>query len=189
MFAMSEIAAKSAEQEHAEADVESFKRDLGPFVVAAKTTRMAMVFTDARAPDNPIIFANDSFLKLTGYAREEVLAQSFDSLLARGADEDAVAEVADAFGGADRCPEIHYRRKDGSEFWATMFVSPVRDDDGAIVQHFVSLVDETEHWEERAYCKMLIDELNHRVKNTLFTVQAIVSQAVRRQSDPETIRE
>jgi two-component sensor histidine kinase len=36
---------------------------------------------------------------------------------------------------------------------------------------------------------MLIDELNHRVKNTLSTVQSIASQALRNSSDPEQIRE
>ena len=76
---------KSGEQKAAEADVESFRKDLGPFVVAAETTRMAMVFTDAKASDNPVIFANDSFLSLTGYDREEVLGQSLNFLMARGA--------------------------------------------------------------------------------------------------------
>ena len=67
---------KSEEQKAAEADVASFRKNRGPFVVAADTTRMRMVFTDATEPDNPIIFANDSFLSLTGYDREEVLGQS-----------------------------------------------------------------------------------------------------------------
>ncbi len=62
---------KSGEQKAAEANVEEFSNDLGPFVVAAETTRMAMVFTDAKVSGNPIIFANDSFLELTGYEREE----------------------------------------------------------------------------------------------------------------------
>ena len=39
---------KSTEQKVAESEVESFRKDLGPFVVAAETTRMAMVFTDAK---------------------------------------------------------------------------------------------------------------------------------------------
>jgi hypothetical protein len=39
---------KSKEQEGAEAEVESFRKDLGPFVVAAETTRMPMVFTHAK---------------------------------------------------------------------------------------------------------------------------------------------
>jgi len=49
------MADKSDEQKGAEAEVDRFRKDLGPFVVAAETTRMAMVFTDAKAPDNPII--------------------------------------------------------------------------------------------------------------------------------------
>ena len=36
---------------------------------------------------------------------------------------------------------------------------------------------------------MMIDELNYRVKNTLSTVQSIVWQALRKDSDPTTIRE
>jgi hypothetical protein len=85
---------KSGEQKAAEADVESFRKDLGPFVVAAETTRMAMVFTDAKASDNPVIFANDSFLSLTGYDREEVLGQSLNFLMARGALPEALARAA-----------------------------------------------------------------------------------------------
>jgi hypothetical protein len=59
---MSEIQNKSEEQVVAEADVEDHRKDLGPFVVAAETTRMAMVFTDAKETTNSIVFANDSFL-------------------------------------------------------------------------------------------------------------------------------
>ena len=43
---------KSTEQKVAESEVESFRKDLGPFVVAAETTRMAMVFTDAKEPNH-----------------------------------------------------------------------------------------------------------------------------------------
>jgi PAS domain-containing protein len=74
---MSEITEKSDQQKEAEAEVETFRKDLGPFVVAAETTRMAMLFADAAKPANPIIFANDSLLSLTGYDREEALGKSF----------------------------------------------------------------------------------------------------------------
>jgi hypothetical protein len=50
---MAEIPNKSAEQKVAEGEVESFRKDLGPFVVAAETTRMAMVFTDANELTHP----------------------------------------------------------------------------------------------------------------------------------------
>ena len=189
---MSDKAPKDQEQKIAEAEVEEVAQELGPFVIAAETTRMAMVFTDAREADNPIIFANDSFLKLTGYHRDEVLAQSFNFILASGVSKEALAEIEAAFVDdptQQEEPEIHYRCKDGSERWASLFVNPVKDEQGAVVQHFVSLADTTRYKSAEQNAALLIDELNHRVKNTLATVQSIVAQAVRNSQDPVTIRE
>jgi PAS domain S-box-containing protein len=187
---MSEMTKKSDEQRDAEAEVESFRKDLGPFVVAAQTTRMAMVFTDAKEADNPIIFANDSFLSLTGYGREDVLGKSFNFLMAHGADAEALTRIKAEFEGSSSSgTEVLCRRKDGSEFWAALFVSPVRDAGGDIVQYFVSLIDLSKHKEDEVRSRMLIDELNHRVKNTLSTVQSIVWQTLRTTTDPKAIRQ
>jgi PAS domain S-box-containing protein len=186
---MSEITKKSDQQKVAEAEVESFRKDLGPFVVAAETTRMAMVFTDATKPDNPIIFANDSFLSLTGYDREEVLGKSFNFLMAHSDDAEVLTRIKAEFEGSSSGTEVLCSRKDGGEFWTDVFISPVRDEGGDIVQYFASFVDLTEHKEDEAQSKMLIDELNHRVKNTLSTVQSIVWQTLRTPSDPKVIRE
>jgi len=186
---MPKIPDKSDEQKDAEAKVESFKNKLGPFVVAADATRMAMVFTDARQPGNPIIFANDSFLSLTGYTREEVLGQSFNFLMVHAANAEALAKIEAEFQGeSDGGSEIRYRRKDGSEFWAALFISPVRSEDGDIVQYFASFIDLTALKEEQAHSRQLIDELNHRVKNTLATVQSIVWQAFRTAPDAKAIQ-
>ncbi len=182
-------AAKDHEQESAEAEVDAFTRRLGPFVVAVDSTRMAMAFTDARRPDNPIIFANKSFLDLTGYDRTEVLAQSFDFILPPQAAAQARAEIEAAFTTSPAIDaEIRFRRKDGSEGWASLFVTPVRNEQGAIVQHFLSLADTTRYKLAEQNAALLIDELNHRVKNTLATVQAMVSQAFRGALEPREIR-
>jgi PAS domain S-box-containing protein len=162
---------KSKEQKVAESEVdESFRKELGPFVVAAETTRMAMVFTDGEEFNHPLIFANDSFLSLTGYDREEVLGETFDFLMARPPDPVALAQVEAAFGGTESGFEIRFRRKVGSIFWATVFVSPVRDKAGNVLQHFASFVDLTTHKHEEARLRFLLDELNHRTQNTLATV-------------------
>jgi PAS domain S-box-containing protein len=179
---------KSKEQKAAESEVESFRKELGPFVVAAETTRMAMVFTDAKEPNHPLIFANDSFLSLTGYDREEVLGQSFDFLMARPADPEALAQVEAAFAGSSESgSEIRFRRKDGSMFWAAFFTSPIRDKTGDIVQHFASLVDLTKHNQEEDRLRFLLSELNHRTQNTLATVQAIAVQTLRGAADKEVV--
>ena len=186
---MSKIVNKSEGQKAAEAQVEGFRASLGPFVVAADTTRMAMVLPARSEPGNPIIFTNDSFLALTGYGREEVLGQDFNFIMAHAADADALRQIeAEFVGHSDGGAEILYRRKDGSEFWAALFISPVEDENGDVVQYFASFVDLSKHKEEQAQSKMLIDELNHRVKNTLSAVQSIVRQALQTGSDPKVVR-
>ncbi len=187
---MSDKAPKDQEQKAAEAKVEDFKEELGPFVIAAETTRMPMVFTDAKEADHPIIFANDAFLKLTGYDRDEVLAQSFNFLLASGCDKEAINQIATAFADeSDDNINIHYAREDGSEFWAEVLINPVTDEAGVTVQHFISLIDTTRHYVAQKNAALLIDELNHRVKNTLATVQSIVTQAVRNSPDLKTVKQ
>jgi PAS domain S-box-containing protein len=180
---------KSQGQKSAEGKVEGFKDNLGPFVVAAETTRMAMVFADACETDYPIIFANEAFLELTGYLRDEVLGQSFNFFMAHVDDEEALSLIREAFEGRPEVDvEINFRREDGSKFWASLLISPVTDDDGDIIQYFASFVDLTSYKDDQTHSRMLIDELNHRVKNTLATVQSIVSQAARTNADPKEMR-
>lgn len=182
------MAAEPKHPTESDCDVQGYK--CRPFVAAAQSTPLAMVFTDARRPGTPILFANDSFLSLTGYAREEVLGQSFDFILTHASDAEARAHIRSQFlGKSDATSEIGFRRKDGSHFWAALFISPVRSDDGDIVQYFASLVDLTALKEQQTHSQMLIDELNHRVKNTLATVQSIVRQALRTTNDPHVLGE
>ena len=179
---------KSKEQKAAESEDESFRKDLGPFVVAAETARMAMVFTDAKESNHPLIFANDSFLQLAGYNRKEVLGQSFDFLLGRPADPAALAQVEAAFAGSSESEfEICFRRKDGTTFWAAVFISPIRDKSDDVVQHFASFVDITKHMKEEEHLRYLLDELNHRTQNTLATVQAIAVQTLRGAADTRPV--
>lgn len=46
------------------------------FFAAVSTTRMPMIVTDPRKPDNPIIFANPAFLRMTGYSTDELIGRN-----------------------------------------------------------------------------------------------------------------
>jgi two-component sensor histidine kinase len=106
--------------------------------------------------------------------------------MAHGADAEALARIEAEFEGSSNSgTEILYRRKDGSEFWSAVFISPVRDADGDIIQYFASFADLTKHKDDEVRSRMLIDELNHRVKNILSTVQSIVWQTLRTNTDPK----
>ena len=53
------------------------------FFAAVKTTRMPMIVTDPRQPDNPIVFANPAFINMTGYGEDELRGATAASFRAR----------------------------------------------------------------------------------------------------------
>ncbi|MDI6623537.1 MAG: HWE histidine kinase domain-containing protein [Brevundimonas sp.] len=66
---------------------------------------------------------------------------------------------------------------------------PIRDASGAVAGIFVQGHDVTETVRSTERQKLMIDELNHRVKNTLATVQSIAMQTARSHGDPRTFAE
>ena len=63
------------------------------FFAAVETTRMPMIVTDPNQPDNPIVFANQAFLAMTGYVSEEIVGTNCRFLQTPETDPDTVAEV------------------------------------------------------------------------------------------------
>jgi len=64
-------------------------------------------------------------------------------------------------------------------------IVPIRDADGAITRWFASCTDVADQQQYEDHLKLLINELNHRVKNTLATVQSMAAQSLRGALDPE----
>ena len=136
----------SDDQQIAEREVDRFRHALGPFVVATQTTRMAMVFTNALEPDNPIIFANDSFLKLTGYSFAEAVGQSFGFLMSHVADAESLDRIAAQFEVATvETIEVKCHRRDERILLLAIRINPVLDRAGKVVQHCISFVDLSAH--------------------------------------------
>jgi PAS domain S-box-containing protein len=76
--------------------------------------------------------------------------------------------------------EKRYLRKDGSFVWVNVTVSVVRDPTSGAPRHRVAVVqDIAEQRRAQERQTLLIKELNHRVKNTLAAVQAIMAQGMR----------
>ncbi|SEO96516.1 PAS domain S-box-containing protein [Methylobacterium sp. ap11] len=112
------------------------------FFAAVETTRMPMIVTDPHQPDNPIIFANQAFLRMTGYTPEELVGTNCRFLQGPETDRETVAEVRRAIAERKEiATEILNYRKDGSTFWNALFVSPVYDKKGDLVYFFGSQLD------------------------------------------------
>lgn len=135
-----------------------------PFAAAIRATRMSMIITDPRKPDNPIVFANDSFLRLTGYARDEIIGRNCRFLQGPETDPEAVAEVRAAIAdGSDISIDLLNYRKDGSTFWNALYLSPVSNDKGELLFFFASQLDVS----DRKLSEQLINADKKRVEEAV----------------------
>ena len=84
--------------------------------------------------------------------------------------------------------EVRFVRPDGSVVWASNSVTAMLDSDGR-PQHMISAVlDTTQQKLAALHVELMLDELNHRVKNALATVQAIAQQTLARAPDLAAFR-
>ncbi|OMO67577.1 hypothetical protein CCACVL1_20436 [Corchorus capsularis] len=97
------------------------------------------VITDPRLPDNPIIFASDSFLELTEYSREEILGRNCRFLQGPETDPATVRKIREAIDNQTEVTVqlINYT-KSGKKFWNLFHLQPMRDQKGE-VQYFIGV--------------------------------------------------
>ncbi|MBW4024730.1 MAG: PAS domain S-box protein [Proteobacteria bacterium] len=115
-----------------------------PFSAAVRATRMPMIITDPRQSDNPVVFVNDAFCRLSGYEREEIVGRNCRFLQGPETDRETVARVRAAVA-EERSIEVDIRnhRKSGEPFWNRLLLAPVRDGRGELAYFFASQVDVT----------------------------------------------
>ena len=98
---------------------------------ALQALPLACVITDPRREDNPMVFVNDAFCQLTGYARDELLGRNCRLLQGEATERRAVVELRDAI--ASHAPigtDIINHRRDGTAFVNSLVVVPLYDDAG-----------------------------------------------------------
>ena len=115
-----------------------------PFAVAVRTTRMPMIVTDPRQHDNPVVFTNEAFCRLTGYSREEIVGRNCRFLQGRQTDPATISRIRQAV--RDKAVleiDIRNHRKSGEPFWNRLMMAPVRDAAGEVAYFVASQVDVT----------------------------------------------
>ena len=83
-------------------------------------------------------------------------------------------------GGSDHAElTVHYQRGDETRFWMRIIGEPIRDETGKLIGASVACVDVDEEYKLREAQRLLIAELNHRVKNAFSVTNAIVGRSLR----------
>ena len=142
-------------------------------------------------PDHVFQMHNDAYARIVGRgdingkairdALPELVGQGFYELL------DSVLATGEPYEGKGVAVTF---RPEGSTREISRNVDfiyqPIRDTDGKVVGIFVQGHDVTDTVRAAQRQRLMIDELNHRVKNTLATIQSIAMQTARSHEDPKT---
>ncbi len=157
----------------------------------AATYEHAAIGISEVAPDGRFLRVNEAICAIAGLSREELLAiRLFHHTHPDDADPDREGFRKQVAGELEfYSVEKRFIRKDGRVIWLSVRSSPVRADDGHLLYVVRVVQDITERKAAERRQKLLIDELNHRVKNTLATVQSLASQTARGVSTPAAFRE
>lgn len=90
-------------------------------------------------------------------------------------------------GNSYRNLEVQVEQPSGNRVWILVNIDPLRNDAGDIVGVINCFQDITERKLADERQKVLVNELNHRVKNTLSTIQAVATYTFRADSGPEAL--
>jgi PAS domain S-box-containing protein len=121
------------------------------FYAAVQMSRMPMILTDPHQDDNPIIFCNRAFERLSGYEQGEILGRNCRFLQGPDTDQQVLDRIRQALARREDVHEdIFNYRKDGSGFWNALFISPVFSPDGELLYYFASQLDVTRRHEAEA---------------------------------------
>jgi len=103
-----------------------------------------VVIADARHPDQPVLFVNRAFERLTGYSAAEVVGRNCRFLQAEDRAQPAVLALREAIRDFREVRVVlRNYRKDGELFWNEMTLTPVRDESGEVVSFLGVLHDVT----------------------------------------------
>ena len=130
-----------------------------------------ITISDARRPDNPLIYVNSGFERLTGYLRTEVLGLNCRFLQGPAVSQSELDKIRVALRDRTPCTVLLQNfRKDGSVFWNRLSITPVRDASGEVTHYIGVQSDVTEEQRTREALRNANVELraaNDRLKRDL----------------------
>jgi PAS domain S-box-containing protein len=106
---------------------------------AIESSPNAILVTDCRQPDQPIVYVNPAFERLTGYSRAEVIGRNPRFLHGPDGDQSELQALRLAVKEGRECKaRLRNYRKDGTMYWNELTIAPMRNSSGEVT-HFVGV--------------------------------------------------
>ena len=152
---------------------EDFNPEL--LINALDASVMSLLLTDNRLPDNPIVYCNKTFEKVTGYSMEEVIGLNCRFLQGKQRDIDKALAIRHALAAGENITiQIRNFRKDGSAFSNELHISPVKDFTG-VITHFIGVqLDVSEKPISELSSSRYIKERDKRLKGLLQALKSLL---------------
>jgi PAS domain S-box-containing protein len=144
------------------------QRELRQLQQAIDDANVPITLADPSREDDPLVYVNNGFEEMTGYAPEEARGRNCRFLQGEDTDPEKVAALREATDNEESISvELRNYRKNGTEFWNRLTVSPIYDDDDNLVRYLGTQEDITERKErerelgaERRRFRALVEESN-----------------------------
>ncbi|MCB0208913.1 MAG: PAS domain-containing protein [Anaerolineae bacterium] len=102
--------------------------------VAISNAAIGVVITDPHLPDNPLIYVNPAFTKITGYSADESIGQNCRFLQGPDTDALSISTIRKAVENERSCSVVILNyRKDSTPFWNELTINPVFSEDGSLL--------------------------------------------------------
>lgn len=156
---------------------------------AVNAATNTILVTDPRQADNPIVFVNRGFERLTGYRTDEVLGKNCRFLQAGDTEQIGVLQLREAIAAREPVVvELRNYRRDGTLFWNELHVSPVIKHGHLLyffgVQHDITARKELETLLSKAQESLLVQNIEN--KRDIAEKNRYVLQLARQMQHPLT---
>ncbi|MDG5767924.1 PAS domain S-box protein [Balneolales bacterium ANBcel1] len=165
------------------------ERQLRKLSRAVEQSPASVVITDR---NGRIEYVNPKFLEVTGYRLDEVLGMNPNILKSGEHSKSFYQELWDTITRGDVWRgELKNKKKDGTMFWESASISPIKDEKGNVTHYLAVKEDVTEQIITREIIQknleeknVLLSEIHHRVKNNMAVISSLLElQSVSSETD------
>lgn len=163
------------------------ERELRMKTRAMDEAEIGISIADARQPENPLLYINKGFERLTGYSASRVLGENCRFLQGDATDPSTTARMSAHLEANDPITvEILNYRADETPFWNKLRVNPIEDDSGEVTHYLGFQSDVTDRKRTEQLVGLLNRVLRHNLRNDMNIILGYADLAQTATTDSQT---